>query len=77
MIRANSRACNDIGCLRHAIPDRVPAEGAGTLWNVATTGPRTPGDFHLGTSEDASGGVDIVSRLASGLIADRIGGSAC
>lgn len=29
------------GCLRQAIPDRVPAEGAGTLWNITTSGPRS------------------------------------
>jgi N-methylhydantoinase B len=28
------------GCLRQAIPDRVPAEGAGVLWNINGSGPR-------------------------------------
>ena len=28
------------GCLRQAIPDRVPAEGAGVLWNINGFGPR-------------------------------------
>ena len=28
------------GCLRQAIPDRVPAEGAGVLWNINGAGPR-------------------------------------
>jgi N-methylhydantoinase B len=28
------------GCLRQAIPDRVPAEGAGVLWNISGFGPR-------------------------------------
>jgi len=27
------------GCLRQAIPDRVPAEGAGVLWNIRANGP--------------------------------------
>ena len=27
------------GCLRQAIPDRVPAEGAGVLWNINGSGP--------------------------------------
>lgn len=27
-------------CLRQAIPDRVPAEGAGVLWNITGSGPR-------------------------------------
>jgi N-methylhydantoinase B len=29
------------GCLRQAIPDRVPAEGAGALWGITILGPRT------------------------------------
>ncbi|WP_136684155.1 hydantoinase B/oxoprolinase family protein [Falsirhodobacter xinxiangensis] len=29
------------GCLRQAIPDRIPAEGAGVLWNINARGPRT------------------------------------
>jgi len=29
------------GCLRQAIPDRVPAEGACALWNITIMGPRT------------------------------------
>ena len=29
------------GCLRQVIPDRVPAEGAGPMWNVGVSGPRT------------------------------------
>jgi N-methylhydantoinase B len=28
------------GCLRQAIPERVPAEGAGVLWNISGFGPR-------------------------------------
>lgn len=28
------------GCLRQAIPGRVPAEGAGVLWNINGSGPR-------------------------------------
>jgi N-methylhydantoinase B len=28
------------GCLRQALPDRVPAEGAATMWNVILSGPR-------------------------------------
>ena len=28
------------GCLRQAVPDRVPAEGAGVLWNISGFGPR-------------------------------------
>lgn len=28
------------GCLRQAIPDRIPAEGAGVLWNITGSGPR-------------------------------------
>ncbi len=28
------------GCLRQAIPERVPAEGAGVLWNINGSGPR-------------------------------------
>ncbi len=28
------------GCLRQAIPERVPAEGAGVLWNITGMGPR-------------------------------------
>ncbi|QCK84496.1 hydantoinase B/oxoprolinase family protein [Phreatobacter aquaticus] len=28
------------GCLRQAIPDRVPAEGAGVLWGINVSGPR-------------------------------------
>ena len=28
------------GCLRQAIPDRVPAEGAGVLWTISGFGPR-------------------------------------
>jgi N-methylhydantoinase B len=27
------------GCLRQAIPDRVPAEGSGVLWNIRASGP--------------------------------------
>jgi len=29
------------GCLRQAIPDRVPAEGSGVLWNIGASGPRS------------------------------------
>jgi len=29
------------GCLRQAIPDRVPAEGAGVLWNIGASGPKS------------------------------------
>ena len=29
------------GCLRQAIPDRIPAEGAGVLWNITGSGPRS------------------------------------
>jgi N-methylhydantoinase B len=29
------------GCLRQAVPDRVPAEGAGALWGITILGPRT------------------------------------
>ena len=28
------------GCLRQAIPGRIPAEGAGVLWNITGSGPR-------------------------------------
>jgi N-methylhydantoinase B len=28
------------GCMRQAIPERVPAEGAGVLWNITGMGPR-------------------------------------
>jgi N-methylhydantoinase B len=28
------------GCLRQCIPERVPAEGAGVLWNISGMGPR-------------------------------------
>ncbi|MDB5399343.1 MAG: 5-oxoprolinase [Rhodopila sp.] len=28
------------GCLRQCIPERVPAEGAGVLWNISAMGPR-------------------------------------
>ena len=29
------------GCLRQVIPDRIPAEGAGVLWNITGFGPRS------------------------------------
>ena len=29
------------GCLRQILPDRVPAEGAGVLWGIIASGPRT------------------------------------
>ncbi len=29
------------GCLRQAIPERVPAEGSGVLWNIGASGPRS------------------------------------
>jgi N-methylhydantoinase B len=29
------------GCFRQFVPDRVPAEGAGAMWNVGVSGPRT------------------------------------
>ena len=31
------------GCLAQAVPDRVPAEGTSSLWNLLATGPWTPG----------------------------------
>jgi hypothetical protein len=38
----------------------------------ATADPRTQtGEFYLGTSEDDSGGVDMLSHLVSGPPADR------
>lgn len=36
-------------CLRQAIPDRIPAEGAGVLWNLRAVGPWTsPPEFGKG-----------------------------
>jgi N-methylhydantoinase B len=32
------------GCLRQAIPDRVPAEGTSCLWNLILRGQRAPGE---------------------------------
>jgi N-methylhydantoinase B len=29
------------GCLRQAIPERVPAEGSGVLWNIGASGPKS------------------------------------
>jgi hypothetical protein len=47
------------GCLRQCIPERVPAEGAGVLWNISAMGPRhspaTLGDDFL---------VNIVTTVA-------------
>ena len=32
------------GCLRQAVPERVPAEGTSCLWNIVFRGPRTKGE---------------------------------
>ena len=59
------------GCLRQAIPERVPAEGAGVLWNITGMGPRTSppatGDDFL---------VNIVTTGGMGALPSRDGLSA-
>ncbi len=59
------------GCLRQAIPERVPAEGAGVLWNISGFGPRRSppvlGDDFL---------VNIVTTGGMGALPSRDGLSA-
>lgn len=59
------------GCLRQAIPERVPAEGAGVLWNISGFGPRhspaTMGDDFL---------VNIVTTGGMGALPSQDGLSA-
>lgn len=48
------------GCLRQAVPDRVPAEGSATLWNVTVSGTRhSPPRFgaNFRTTMTGSGGM--------------------
>jgi N-methylhydantoinase B len=59
------------GCLRQAIPERVPAEGAGVLWGINGFGPRTSppvmGDTYL---------VNVVTTGGMGALPTRDGLSA-
>lgn len=59
------------GCLRQAIPDRVPAEGAGVLWGINISGPRVSPPRH-----DDSFVVGIVTTGGMGALPLRDGLSA-
>lgn len=49
------------GCLSKAIPDRVPAEGAGAMWNPMIRGGRTAIDPETATSAPVVGpGYDVI-----------------
>jgi N-methylhydantoinase B len=47
------------GCLRHAVPDRVPAEGTSCLWNITLRGPvrgSNRGDYGFAITMTSNGG---------------------